>query len=220
MKKLFAKENIITIVLSVVASIIFAHFVDPMMNFLGEIGNRLIEIAVNYYYVSCANTTNTTFTEFIVYIIFVWGIANIVTTLRPHAFPYSKKNRDKDNIKPTDKNEKGQLSILDIEKKISILEAEIQELESTKVQTQNKVKIVSRLMLFAIFCFFLWVIVFIYSPVLAKNDFDRKVIQITPYVDSIELAHLNADWVSMETRSDYLILKDKLQNIMEANDIK
>ena len=100
------------------------------------------------------------------------------------------------------------------------MEAEIQEIEISKARIQKKEIIISRAMLLAIFGCFLLMIIFIYSPVTARNNFDKKIIQIAPYVDDIELAHLNADWVSMENRDDYLILKEKIQNIMETNGIK
>lgn len=221
MKKMFTKENRIAILLSVIASVIFAQLVEPLMDILGTAGNRIIEIAVNYYYVRCADTTSTTFIHTMAYIIFIMGVTNVWVTFLPFAFGQSKENSivEKENADIIQQKLENQVSISDLEDKISKLDKKIQRVEKDILRKQNREKIAARVMLVAIFCFFFLMVIFIYSPVIARNDFDKKIIQIAPYVDNVELVHLNADWVNMETRDDYSELKWKIESIMEANGI-
>lgn len=206
MKKTFSKESIRNILLSVIASVIFVRLVEPAMDILGNIGNRIVGIVVDYYYHCCANATSTDFINIVAYIVLFLIVSFCCVIFSSVAFSPGKMSRteDREGVDLTHQD----------------LETEIQESEISMTRAQKRGQIRANLNLLIIVLVFLIIVTFVLSPVFAKNNFDNKIIKITPYIDSVELARLNADWVSMKTRDDYLALKEKVQDIMATNGIE
>lgn len=99
-------------------------------------------------------------------------------------------------------------------------------MESTRKnssKTQKTQDIIQKIpdIIFVVMCIFLTLdtVVFKYIPVLQRDDFDRWIIQITPYVEAKEIDLLKSNWASMQTESDYRLIYNEIYNILEENNL-
>ncbi len=230
MKKLFNKNNITNLIISIIGSVIFMQIVTPGMQIIKNMGSGIIKALVDYYYFSCGQASSTEFVSTVAYIILIVVICLLMSLLSAIASPpdtkkshqeredYKQKNINEDNLSKTpDELEE---DILTIESKVTYLLEKTEEIEAKKINSKKRQALVARVLIMLVAFYFAMIIAYEYSPLFRKEDFDRRIIQITPYVDDAEIAHLNADWVSMKTKNDYLLLQDRLQSIMDANGIK
>lgn len=102
----------------------------------------------------------------------------------------------------------------------------ISRMESTRKnssKTQKTQDIIQKIpdIIFVVMCIFLTLdtVVFKYIPVLQRDDFDRWIIQITPYVEAKEIDLLKSNWASMQTESDYRLIYNEIYNILEENNL-
>ena len=73
---------------------------------------------------------------------------------------------------------------------------------------------------------FLWSLLFLlistiysYIPLIKYNDFKKDIIQITPYIEKNELDLLYSKWVSMENKSDYEEIYNRILDIKQDNNL-
>lgn len=219
MRKVFTKENTTGILISVIASIIFVRLVDPLMDLLGMIGIRVIEAFVNKYYAVCANATDYQFIRFVAYIVFIIGITGIWDVFKYFAFPPKRTSiEEKSELMYKEKIEESDLS--NIENEVTKLSMRMQKLKASKEKQQKQRVIISRIMLVATSLCFIWVILFVFAPTLVKGEFDRKIIQITPYVTEERINLLKSDWVSMESKADYKEISEYIDSVLVENGLK
>ena len=64
-----------------------------------------------------------------------------------------------------------------------------------------------------------YLLIFEILPLNLRTTFDRQIIQITPYVEKMEIDMLRSKWVSMRTKSDYDEINEEIKKIMEENDL-
>jgi len=229
-KKIFSKDNMTNLIISIIGSVIFIQIVTPAMQIIKNMGSGIITALVDYYYFSCGQASSTEFVSTVAYIILVMVICLSMSLLGTIASPpdtkktnqarkdCTQKSTNEDNLNKTPDELKE--DILTIENKIAHLLKKAEEIEAKKIKSQKRQALVARILLILIAFCLVMIIVYEYLPLNRKENFDRRIIQITPYVDTAEIAHFNADWVSMKTKDDYLSLQDRLQSIMEANGIK
>lgn len=222
MRQVFTKKNITGILLSVIASIIFVRLVDPLMDVLGMIGTQIAGEFVNKYYVVCANATDYQFTGFIAYMVFILGITNAWNTFKYFAFP-KKEMPAKKEPEPICEEITEEADLSTIKNEITKITARIQELKNYKEKQQKQQKqrvIISRIMLVATFLCFILIIIFVYSPTIVKGSFDRKIIQITPYVTEERINLLKSDWVSMKSKADFKEISEYIDSVLVENGLK
>ena len=57
-------------------------------------------------------------------------------------------------------------------------------------------------------------------PTIFKESFDRRIIQITPYVESGKIDLLKSNWACMETKDDYMVIAEEMHSILIENGLK
>lgn len=227
MKKLLNKDNITSLGITIIGSIIFIQIVTPAMEIVKNMGNGIVKALVNYFYSSCSYASSTGFIGSVAYIVLIvlYSFASMV--LSSVTFP-SKHNDSKSEkkvqatIEKSENNTEKDIAdqLVEIEKKVANIQESIKSIEDKENKSKKRQAILSRILLVLLTCWLIIMIVYEYFPLLRKEKFDREIIQIAPYVDSSEIVRLKADWVSMETQEDYLKLKQDVQSIMEANNIE
>jgi len=66
----------------------------------------------------------------------------------------------------------------------------------------------------------LFVVVFMYMPFTERQSFNSALIRITPYVESAEIDSFRADWNLMESRGDFIQIRDRINDIHDENNIR
>ena len=52
------------------------------------------------------------------------------------------------------------------------------------------------------------------------NKFSRDITKIAPYVEERDIKLLQSDWVRMRSKSDYDEIYEKINEIVETNELK
>lgn len=100
------------------------------------------------------------------------------------------------------------------------LENEYTDLENKKLRKKKQDRIVTIVILIILMFFFIYEIGYIFIPSVYKENFDRKITKIKPYIDNTQVDQLNSDWVRMKNQKDFLILKEKIFEIEEKYNLK
>lgn len=204
------------------------QIITPVMEIITNMGNGIIIALVNYYYFSCGHASNTGFVNTVAYIILTMGFFFLIgifssVTYPPKHVAFSKDEENETTISEKNANDtvtEIEDRVIEIEDRIFQMKEQIENIKRKQIRTQRRRAILARISIVLLACWLVIILVYEFFPLSKKEDFDRNMDLIAPYIDNIEFAHLKADWVSIETREDYVALNEKIQNIMETNDIK
>ncbi len=190
-KKIFA-----FVILGLVSPLIF----EPVARIIQNSGNGFLSACIDYFYYCCGNVDGIevlyTNTIFIISLCIYFLLIHLLNT-------DSIINKiDKIDFK-IDKHNFHSLPKSLFMKKLS-----------------NNITII--LILFT----FLWSLLFLlistiysYIPLIKYNDFKKDIIQITPYIEKNELDLLYSKWVSMENKSDYEEIYNRILDIKQDNNL-
>lgn len=219
-------EVIIALIVGFVSSLIN----DPIRHFLGNMGNGLIISIFDYFYYCCANSSPTTFVNRFSYSAFIFASLSFFSAAKVLLFPYKGKQATDDfTLKYNKLEEKSAILIQQIKQKVDYslikkqmidLENEYMDLENKKLRKEKRDRTISIVILIILMFFFIYEIGYTYVPSVYKENFDRTITKIRPYIEDRQVNQLNSDWVSMKTQQDYLILKEKISEIEEKYNLK
>lgn len=226
MKKLFSKENVTNLGITLLGSVIFMQLVTPAMQIIENMGSGILTALVNFFYLSCSHASSTGFIGTVAYVVLIVFYSFASMILSSVTFP-SRHNASKSEKKSQAIIEKSENDttkdivdqLAEIEKEVKNVQESIKSIEDKKNKSEKCQTILARIFFVLLTFWLVFVIVYEYFPLLRKEKFDREIIQIAPYVDDSEIVRLKADWANMKTQEDYLTLKEDVQNIMEANNI-
>lgn len=216
MKKFFTKDNIRGVMQSIVASILVIILLEPVIEIGKNLGRGIINSFVDYFFVSCAQVSGIKFVSYLAFFAFSWfAIGVIQYFLSAATSPLEKKKSVE-----IDQSTAANLSPLNSEKSLKEIRAEIDELKKQKTRAERILKIISILFIVLWVLFLFYIVVYQYIPATVNETFSRKIVQITPYVETNEIDLLKSEWVSMKGKDDYDRIAEKIENILLENDLK
>lgn len=214
MKKFFAKENITAIKVSLIACVIFAVLIEPIMEIGRNLGKGLIVALVDYFYYSCGRVDNVYFISYLLFLVFLmYMIKNLndIVKLYRNIFVCNEKSSDAEDAATTEQHS------LDVK-----MEAVI-KIEKEKRKLKRQKRAIKILAWFAILCQIMvlcYITVYMYMPAVKNRLFERAIVQITPYTEREKIELLQSKWVSMETEADYSLIVNEINHIQEENSLK
>lgn len=215
MKKFFTKDNLRGVAQSLVASIIFLILLEPAIKIGKNFGKGIINSFIDYFYYSCARVTGIGFLSYLAFLAFVWYVLYMLQQLFSMASSLPKKKKAT-NTQNADVN----TSSKSPEKELVETILKNEKIKKQDSRLEKALRITSRI------CIFFWILflcyVFIYQlwPATVNGTFNRRIVQITPYIEASEIDILKSEWVSMESKDDYDQIKVKIDNILSENDLK
>jgi predicted PurR-regulated permease PerM len=221
------KEIIISLVTG-----IFLFYVQPVLNFLGEIFVRtfilLSDTFSNDYYTSVAKNDPNTFADWsnflliiIISIILFYSISYIGSRRKDLKKRIEKTLKDiassKERLtKNETEEEKSKDEIL---KELATFEDDATQIQESLSKRDNK------LLTLYILSFFLMVLLFtnyaLTKAISSENvEFRNDLIKIAPCSNDTEIKLIEAKWVSMKNKVDYRKIKDTIEDIKKKNKIE
>lgn len=212
MKKIFSKENLRGVLQSLTASVIFLILLEPILhvgsNMLSKGGIALID----YFFYSCGHISNWHFINYVAFLCFSYYIMQCMESTL--------------SLYKTNTREKEKKALTSIDQKSSEIESQTEQLNKliTTNKKLRKIEIILKV-LSVIFCLiyvliFCYVIIYELAPTFCKEEFDRKIIQITPYIEKRDIDILKSKWVTMKSKDDYDIISNEINRILVENNLK
>lgn len=216
MKDLFKKDNINGIWISIVAGILLSQIFDPMIQIGKNLGKGTINALIDYFFYSCSRADNVGFANYILYFAFILMILPPIKDAVSLVWSFRKREDTSKNTKE-ETIERKPKDLLD-----DILEIRINEkkLENKRKKDMIFLKIISVICTAFLILIFCNIVIYRYMPTVFKESFDRRIIQITPYVEREKIDLLKSNWVSMETKDDYMIIAEEIHSILLENGLK
>ncbi|MCL2500420.1 MAG: hypothetical protein FWE90_08795 [Defluviitaleaceae bacterium] len=218
MKNLFDGSKTRGIIfITLFCTFIFYIFLQPIADALRNYSGNIKNFIVDYYYIRAASIQGYDFVTYVAFIIawiYFLKIFNNIFTLY--------KDLNKSLFNETIIQNKG-LEI-DHEKEFSIEKAkkELEELKRKsnliKKEIKNK-KLLIKIIMPLFVLFFLHIAIYQYGPTLIKSSFDNAIVKITPYVESDIVNILKSDWKLMKSRSDFVNIRDRINEICDEHNL-
>ena len=209
MKKLFSKEGIGSVFQSLVASLIVIYLIQPTIEIGKNLGKGIIKSFFDYFFYSCARASGIDFVNYIAFNAILWFAFYMIDHFLSTGFPRTEKKKfTKDN-----EGKNNDVNPQNSRKHPKDPKSEIERLE-------RMLKIISTIATIVWVLFLCNIIIFQYAPVVVKNTFDRRVVQVTPYIEAEEVDLLKSEWVSMESREDYVLISKKIDDILAKNNLE
>lgn len=220
MKKWLAKENINAIKVSLVACVIFAVLVEPVMQVGKNLGKGIVAALIDYFFYSCSCASGISFiSTMVIYATFIFVYLS-VRKLVQIAYPSNEKEASAKNPEnPKEMATEGQ-EIGQLVDKLAKTAVRIDKLERKIKKQAYALKITSIVTSFAWIILLFDLAVYQYAPTLMKESFDRRITQIIPYVESQKIDLLKSDWVSMDSKEDYDKIVAEIESILAENNLK
>lgn len=217
MKKFFLKDDVRGVGQSLAGAILFAWLYEPATEISKNSSKGVISSFVDYFYSSCAEATGIEFISTLLMCAFLWFALFMILyfVLKFSAQIKSKKSEKVEQSTETN------LSPNNLEKynKKEIIIIKRYELEKKRERLKCLQKILSIINITLWVVFLCYTFVYRYYPVVKKEMFNRKIIQITPYVETHEIDLLKSEWVSMEGKDDYEQIEQKINDILSKNNL-
>lgn len=215
MKKFFSTENIRGVGQSLVASVLFLVLLEPIIKIGKNLTHGLINAFVDYFFYSCARVDGIDFICYGVFYAFLWFVMYEIHNFSTTAF--SKKDDEKTSA-GIDKNTN--LEPQERKQKTEDLLLEISKLKKKEKCLKCALRIISKASIVFWILFLCNIVIYKYAPATVNQTFNRKIIQITPYIEISELELLRSEWVSMESKDDYDRIVEKIDYVLIENNLK
>lgn len=213
MKKFFTKENILGVVQSIVATFLLAIF-TPIIDIGKSVASKGWIALSDYFFYSCAHITDGQFLSYFAFCAFLWIM---LWAIRHPISAFSSLNDKKTLSNSSNPNVKEpQKSSEDIPEIVK-LAIELKESQKKLKVLEIETKIFAIIAIIVDILFLCNIVIFQFIPTIYKDEFDRRITQITPYVEEEEIDLLKSDWVSMTTKSDYDLIDDAIKRIVTEN---
>lgn len=190
MSKFFSKENFHVIVLSLISSVIFLLVLEPLIHIGKDLASNGLRAFIDYFFYSCGHMSADIFLTYSACVFILLLIWVSFCLVFLIDFNFVKKASDKTKT---------------MQKKTNLLDCMSKMLNVIFV-------IVSTFL-------FLNTIMFNFIPILWKANFERRIVQITPYVEAEKINLLKSNWVSMETENDYDLIYKEIYQILDENNL-
>lgn len=195
----YRRELIVGIVTTIITSILWNLF-SFIINLSPTIGASIIGTFVNTFYCVAAESTNITLLETL-FLAFTGLTFGIITGAMMQAR----------------KNNKTKALTMQNDMSTNIIPITGNNIDSPKKIKPNKEKRLFILFwILLIFVAFL-LIVFVNLPSQLYKDFNRDLTMISPYVEEHQLKLLQSEWVTMQSKEDYLAIYEVINDVKEAN---
>lgn len=214
MKNILTKSDMGGVKQSLIANILFLFILEPLIHILKRIASRGIVALMDYFYYSCGRIDNA---YFVSYVLFIAFFAYMITSLRDFIKLYRSAFvcKEKDlNEKDAATEEKRDLDVI-VEAAIKI-----EQKKSKKKRQERMIKTISWLTILSQIAILFYISVYMYMPAVENRLFQQKIVQITPYAEREKIELLKSKWVSMETKDDYILIIDEIDQIQEENGLK
>lgn len=207
LKKLFTKNDMNGVKQSLIASLIFLILLEPIIQIGKNLSKGIIASFVDYFYYSCSRVNGISFVSYLVFIAFAFYLARELrelTKLYRELFLSNRKEEAKDS-----------------ENSSKVEQHCLNNTRETADETQEKVlKVTGGFVIVLNILLLCYILTYWYLPSAMNTSFDRRIIQITPYVESEEIDLLKSDWASMESKDDYDKIAEKIDFILATNGLK
>lgn len=193
-----------SIVLTVIMTSILS---DPILLIYENITNGILTSITDTFYYYCARCSEL---EFVNYILFI--LANYLCIAYPtHYISDIRKPSEAERQRKIESEIKGKTS---------------EELKELVQKSSNRLKYLKKVASAAVvlltitqIMFLIFTAGYVYMPTQYKLSFDRQITKITPYVDSHEIDLLKSDWTLMESKEDYTAIMDRINLVIEENNL-
>ncbi len=213
MKRLIKKDSLNAIWFSIVAGILLSQVFEPIIKIGKNLGDGLIVALVDYFYYSCGQASSTSFVNYIACFVFLFVLCPVVKNTIAIILDFRKKEDIATSSSTEVVSEESPKTLDDI------IETGI------KLKAKNKRKMLY-LKIVLVICAIILILtvcdvtIYKYGSTIVKESFDRKITQITPYTENEKIALLKSDWVSMKSKSDYDKIEERINSILEENNLK
>ena len=188
-----SKERIRKIIYFILAGLASPLIFEPIGSIIGDIRDGFLTACIDHFYYKCGHQSSTeillTFTYTILLcIVAVPLLTNIVVLVEE--LHTSKKVSESEPLISSNKKEHPPKKLNKLIKIIMVVYFAISLVSIT---------------------------VYGYAPCLFREKFDRESTKIVPYADDDQIDMLRSKWVSMETKSDYDAIWEKIVDIKQEN---
>lgn len=193
------KEKIKKTAYFVLAGLVSPLIFEPCSEIIKNAGNGIFSSCIDYFYVSCANSSGTKVILGFVHSLYIFIIFYFIINISNLLFNSQKREKESTN------------------------NVDNASASNTKIVVKNNGKKSKRLLWFLVIYFVIFLITntaYEYLPVIYRENFNKDIIQITPYVEEKEIDVLFSKWVSMETKSDYDAIYARISEIKQENNLK
>jgi len=222
--KKISAEDMKGIKISLISSFLFLVLIEPILKISKNLGKGVISAVIDFFYYSCAHTNWECVTGFCAFYIFAFFIIKIIGDSVPAAFPSTNQEINSTDTQETScapKSDTPDLNVLS--QKIATVTSEIAELKQKKEKLKKLDQIfkwLSRINIVIQVSFFCYIMIFQYTAAAMSQSFDRRITQITPYTAPQRIEMIKSQWVQMESKSDYEIIKQEIDEILNENNKK
>lgn len=213
MKKVFIKENKSGVIQSLIASVLFLVILEPLINIIKGVATKGISALVDYFYYSCSQTNGMiSLCMLAVYMLSAFVSREIVEAINLYkaVFPTSSRSNKESAFQNTENTESSLMDQV----------ATIQKLKRKEKILDILYKSLCMFCVVVQVLFFLYFTVYRFAPAIIRESFDRTIIQITPYTEREKIELMQSNWVCMDTKADYDLIVDEINNIREENGLK
>lgn len=202
LKKLWSeyrRELIVGIVTTIITSILW-NLLTWIIRLSPTVGASFISTFVNFFYSAAANSTNIALTETIC--IFLMG--SLLGIMFGTIMIFQNKSKPRliptiaDNIIPMNTDA-------------------VSNEKNTKKKKRNRLKYSAIFLLIMIIFLYLFIFAFVMIPSSFHKTFNRDLTMIAPYVEEQQLKLLQSEWVTMQSKEDYLAIYEVIDNVKEVN---
>lgn len=188
-----SKERIKKIIYFILAGLASPLIFEPIGSIIGDIRDGFLTACIDHFYYKCGHQSSTEILLTFTYAIFLCIVAVPILT-----------------------NFVVSVGKLYTSKKVSASEPLISS--NKKEYPPKKLnKHIEIIMVVYFAISLLSITVYGYAPCLFSEKFEREITKIVPYVDDDQIDMLRSKWVSMETKSDYDVIWNKIEDIKQEN---
>lgn len=209
-------EIIVGVAVSVLTTIVI-NLGGIIARVIPSTGNSILRaLRDSIYYMAGrqgVTTTPNTILMFILSLIFIPAISGIIS-LYKDANTKALFSRTKDALL---KKEEGTASKAEIDGVVKDPEKTLKKLERKKNRKPSAIRPI--LLALPIIISFVYTWCYMIYPATMWQEFENRIIQISPYVEESEVVLLKSKWVSMRTKEDYDEIDNYIHRIRAEHDL-